>query len=300
MRMVHDSTTHADSGSSQILELLHDLNECPQISASKRYGFKAAGLTGQTDSLADLESGPPARYDKSSAQTALRDARYQLSRGEMALFEYRRLQDSILESGEFAPKKNYASLLATPHTMIPYPEEEAQDSVEERYRTGLPSQSQEEQYLHSLDTYLSGSASTPRPAEFPVGNRNGSERSTERDREMALRNPVSVYNWLRKHQPQVFLQDNETNPDKPPRAYGSRKSGRASTRESLVKQEPDLYDDDGIAVEATSSKGKRKRDDDGGYRPKGGSARPSKRKLTNSKDELGGGTPAAKRGKKDL
>ena len=111
----------------------------------------------------------------------------------------------------------------------------------------------------------------------------------ERDRDMALRNPVSVYNWLRKHQPQVFLQDNEMQSEKAAKGASSRTSKRAS---ASIKQEPELYDDDGIAVDAgSSSRGKRKRDDDGGYRPKGGNSRPAKRK----KDES---TTSAKKAKK--
>ena len=113
----------------------------------------------------------------------------------------------------------------------------------------------------------------------------------ERDRDMALRNPVSVYNWLRKHQPQVFLQDNEIQSDKPARGTTSRASKRAS---APIKQEPEFYDDDGIAVDTGSSlRGKRKRDDDGGYRPKGGNSRPAKRK----KDES---TSSAKKAKKPV
>ena len=93
---------------------------------------------------------------------------------------------------------------------------------------------------------------------------------------MAVRNPVSVYNWLRKHQPQVFLQDNELNSEKPAKTTGSRTSKRASV---AIKQEPELYDDDGIAIDmGATPRGKRKRDDDGGYRPKGGNSRPAKRK----------------------
>ncbi|KAK3383941.1 IEC3 subunit of the Ino80 complex, chromatin re-modelling-domain-containing protein [Lasiosphaeria ovina] len=141
------------------------------------------------------------------------------------------------------------------------------------------------------------------------------------NRDFALRNPTSVYNWLRKHAPKTFLQDAEThtaadkeNGDEHPssargngRVKGERGTGsgrgtggprnkRASiaySREKggLTLETVEFPDDDAVydAVTPTTagSKGKRKRviDDDPGYRPKGGSSRPTKKKR---KSEGGG------------
>ena len=149
---------------------------------------------------------------------------------------------------------------------------------------------QEEQYLNSLDAYINGQAPTPRShAANTLGAKNN-EKSTERDKEAQLRNPVSVYNWLRQNRPTVFLQDNEAAADKPARPAGARSSKRNANRDSIVKQEEEMYDDDGIAVDAATGRGKRKRDDDTGYRPKGGNSRPTKRK----KEEI----PSGRRSKK--
>ncbi len=219
-------------------------------------------------------------YDTSTASATLREARHELRSGEMTLTEYQRLADSILQSPGFAPQKSFASLSKTPiaHTVT----NGEQDRDPNGYvppASGFPSSQQEEQYLQGLDAYLTGSAATPRTFANGLAARNG-DRSMERDRDMALRNPVSVYNWLRKHQPQVFLQDNEVHAEKAPRGSTSRTSKRASTS---IKQEPELYDDDGIALDMSlNSRGKRKRDDDGGYRPKGGNSRPAKRKKDES------------------
>lgn len=49
----------------------------------------------------------------------------------------------------------------------------------------------------------------------PKGAAGASSASTaSRDRDLALRNPTSVYNWLRKHAPKTFLQDHEGGDEK--------------------------------------------------------------------------------------
>jgi hypothetical protein len=202
----------------------------------------------------------------------LREARHGLKNGRLSMADYRRVEDSIRQSKDFRPAKSYATLLETEYSSLDVAKthKNAGDSV----LNGFPAPAEEEQYLVGLDSYLDGVASTPRPYA-PMTIRGG-ERSIEKDREVAIKNPVSVYNWLRKNHPQVFLQDNEAHSEKPSTRPAT---SRASKRASAVKQEPDLYDEDGIAIDVgSSSRGKRKRDDDGGYRPKGGNGRPVKRK----------------------
>ena len=190
----------------------------------------------------------------------------------MSMTDYRRVEDSVRLTKDFKPAKSYASLLEMPCMSLD--STKSHDNAIEAVLNGFPAPREEERYLEGLDSYLNGSAPTPRP--FVATTIRNGERSGEKDRETALKNPVSVYNWLRKHQPQVFLQDNEAHPEKPSTRPAT---SRASKRASTVKQEPDLYDEDGIALDVGfSSRGKRKRDDDGGYRPKGGNGRPLKRK----------------------
>ena len=209
--------------------------------------------------------------------------------GEISLSHYQTISDSILESPGYAPQKSFVSLLRHALPASNMAGEHDRDSYAQS-ASGFPTSHQEEQYLQGLDAYLAGSATGPRAFAHTTPGRNG-DRGMERDREMALRNPVSVYNWLRKHQPQVFLQDNEIQSEKPPRGTASRSSKRASV---TIKQEAGLYDDEGIAVDVGSgSRGKRKRDDDGGYRPKGGNSRPAKRKKEES-------TPSTKKTRKPV
>ena len=192
----------------------------------------------------------------------------------MSLSDYQHLTRTILRSPDFAPSKSWASL-RTLAASSDIPSEDKDRDLDGQPPNGFPTSQQEEHYLQGLDAYLTGSAAASRPIASGLGAKNG-DRSTERDRDMALRNPVSVYNWLRRHQPQVFLQDNEAHSEKQPRATTSRSSKRVPAQ---TKPEQELYDDDGIAIDKVASgRGKRKRDEDGGYRPKGGNSRATKRK----------------------
>lgn len=261
---------------SQLLELLYDLNRCPQIPPQFRYDLLPAGASARKSQTTQDADDPQVTYDTSTASAALREARHELRSGEMTLSEYQRLADAILENPGFAPQKSFATLskMSIP-PVVTNTEQDRDSNGQGLHVSGFPSSQQEAQYLQGLDAYLTGSAVTPRAfVNGAAAARNG-DRSMERDRDMALRNPVSVYNWLRKHQPQVFLQDNEVHSEKQPRGSSSRTSKRAS---APIKQEPELYDEDGIALDmGLGSKRKRPRDDDGGYRPKGGNSRPSKR-----------------------
>jgi hypothetical protein len=206
-----------------------------------------------------------------------------LKKGKISMSDYCRMEGSLRRSKEFQPSKSYSSLLE-----LPYATAATSCGIgdDEAISSGFPAPKEEERYLEELDALMDGSA-TSRSAGVMAGA--AVDRLSEKDRETALKNPVSVYNWLRKHQPQVFLQDNEPQAEK---ASARSATSRASKRGSTVKQEPELYDEDGIAIDVTAgSRGKRKRDDDGGYRPKGGSGRPSKRK----KEEGSGSAKKSKR-----
>lgn len=255
---------------SQLLELLHDLNESPYVPASHRYDLQPpTPITKRPTHSYQAEALPA---DFVNAPMVLREARQNLENGRISIADYYRMEDSVRQGRNLKPKKSYAALLETSTSKLD--NAKAYNNAAETVLSGFLAPQEELQYLEDFDAYLDGAATTPRP--FAVAGIRGGERSSDKDREMALKNPVSVYNWLRKHQPQVFLQDNEAHLEK----QGTRQAtSRASKRASIVKQEPDLYDEDGIALDMGSgSRAKRKRDDDPGYRPKGGNGRPTKRK----------------------
>lgn len=188
--------------------------------------------------------------------------------------------------------------------------------------TGYYSPSHEATYLAQLDSSL-GISFIGGPPQLP-STRNP-DKEKERQKQHELQNPVSAYNWLRKNQPQVFLQDHEDGPspaarlakDKTSAAKASPKpraspkqpatKGTKRARESAVKKEEQdiVLDDDGTIIGGgglddlappMGSKGKRKRDrgdDDNAYRPKGGSSRAPKKKKQRASagDKERGGTP---------
>ena len=235
----------------------------------------------------------------------MRKARYQLQTGEVTAIQYQDVKDEILESPYFAPDESYADLTQFSTNTATHSGEE-KDTINHSIVPYLSSR-QEDQYCQSIDAYLNEETGHPRAHATLSSGASSSDKAAQREREMQLRNPVSVYNWLRKNKPSVFLQDNESAADKPARTTGSRSSKRNANRDSIVKQEPELYDEDGIAMDAPSGRGKRKRENDSGYRPKGGNARPTKRKKEDnvgnhvrggSRDEDNGSTHSRRASKK--
>lgn len=177
--------------------------------------------------------------------------------------------------------------------------------------TGYYSPSHETSHLVAFDHSLGISSSTDLPKPILVGPKIA-DKEKERQKQHELNNPVSAYNWLRKNQPQVFLQDHE-GAEKPTIPSGMVKDMKPKAspkpkgpRRSAVKKEKEdaeaVYDDDGYVIGGpgfddvplpSAGKGKRKRQGDEAYRPKGGSSRPSKRKKRASGEkDRGSGTPA--------
>ena len=151
----------------------------------------------------------------------------------------------------------------------------------------------EDDYLSALDNHLAPlhpeTATLPHPIK-------PSDR--EREKDAQLRNPVSVYNWLREHKPKVFLQDPRPEEKEPvpekvssvtestgrkasPKPPSSGTTKRRSAPKQEVEPEPEILDDEGnviggAGIDPPASKSKRKREDDA-YRPKGGSSKSRKR-----------------------
>lgn len=161
-----------------------------------------------------------------------------------------------------------------------------------------------DEYLFELDTRLK---LKPKPSLAPSAL---GKEMTNPAANFALRNPTSVYNWLRRHAPKTFLQDLEKDKEKDKKdkdkadRYGDKdddgpkpkrkstggprtKRQSAASRKKEEKEAAESMDwDDDVGYEAPAPKGKRKRDDDGGYRPKGGSSRPTKKRKSKDLSSL--------------
>lgn len=251
------------------MEILLDFNDSLHIPPQLRYDLSIADSSNALPSTESTKA-PAVSHNPESARSALRKAQARLKAREISPDEYSVVEDEVRESRVFAPGLQFSSLLDVPHTK-PVEEPPTDDQMETRL--GFLNPDEEAKYLDALDSQLGDSTAPTQPSEpLPI----------DKEREAAIQNPVSVYNWLRKHQPQVFLQDSEPNPEKPPsRPSNARASKRTATQ---MRKEEDFYDEDGIALDLdagaapSNPRGKRKRDEDGGYRPKGGSSRPSKKR----------------------
>ena len=240
-----------------------------------RYDLRSP--TPDASAVPALEPDLPPRKpsDVKSALSALQEAKEELATGQITPISYNRLEIALLDT--INRPQALTRLDTTPHTtlesVIPgyLPEDLDADTP-----TGYLSPGHEEEYLSILDSSIGTTRAGPSTHMAPHSTRVGDKH--EKEKEAQLRNPVSVYNWLRKHQPQVFLQDNELVPDKP--AAKPQTITKAPKRPSIApKQEQEIIDEDGFVIGglAEPSKPKRKREDEP-YRPKGGSSRPTKKK----------------------
>ncbi|KAK6851133.1 hypothetical protein PG987_000767 [Apiospora arundinis] len=186
---------------------------------------------------------------------------------------------------EDVPHNSYAA------TVEHFPEvlEEIEPKDPELYPTSFLKAEDIDNYIAELDARLGLKA---KPAVPPAASSIPSHSGAAAN--FALRNPTSVYNWLRRHAPKTFLQDLEKEKDKDKvkekekdHDHGEKMDG-GSKRKSIAKssskrqsiasrkdaaESMDWEDEGGYDASAMGSvRGKRKRlnDDDPGYRPKGG------------------------------
>ncbi|OTB09186.1 hypothetical protein M426DRAFT_18560 [Hypoxylon sp. CI-4A] len=204
-----------------------------------------------------------------------------------------------------------------PHRSFAATAEQSPDILEDlkpkdpqKYPTSFLSADDVDEYLYELDQRLK---LKPKPTLAPSAL---GKETTNPAANFAIRNPTSVYNWLRRHAPKTFLQDLEKEKDKDKGkdkddghhdkdddgkkrkgGGGARQTKRqsAASRKEKEKEAAEAMDwDDDTGFDPPTAKNKRKRDDDGGYRPKGGSSRPAKKRK--SKDL--GALPSAKGSRK--
>lgn len=182
---------------------------------------------------------------------------------------------------------------------------------------GYLSPAHEEDYLCSLDAVLShplepGAYDINDPANNDGRPFRPFDRSTAliTDKEVSLKNPMSVTNWLRRNQPEVFLQDKyeertnakasrqaaaeaaaATGGPSGPGGHGGR-SKRASMAsvstpvapkadEDMADEETGFYHETG----KSSARGTKRTRDDEPYRPKGGSSRPKRKRMSLAGEE---------------
>ncbi|KAL1617591.1 hypothetical protein SLS56_010914 [Neofusicoccum ribis] len=283
----------------QLIDLLLDINDTPKIPQHLRIDLRASSPS--SAAVPSLEAGEAS--DPDTIHRQLQEARADLAAGRISPEDFAQREAELTAKFSALDNKSLAELLKVPHTHFP-PEQIPDDLVGESL-AGYLSPNHEEEYLKELDVALSDPTmydpndTSGRPIRLPA-------RDIPSDKELQIRNPDSVYNWLRKHQPQVFLQDKENEKgdgaEKSSKGGGNGrgggKRGQAAANVATPSKGGDPDDEDGGFVPETGSgRGKRNKDDEP-YRPKGGSSRPSKRKREGEEGAGGarGGRKKAARG----
>ncbi|KAF5127455.1 uncharacterized protein G6M90_00g077500 [Metarhizium brunneum] len=266
----------------RLLDLLLDVNNSPQIPLDKRIDVS-------------LKPSPGAKIvlpidSKHAPQKELSIKKLQQLLEEIPHSTYTSAKDS---------KRSYVSDLAAPEG--------------EPFPPSFLSADDIDNYIHDIDSSIDPETHIPTlaPRAHP---------STNPIQHAHLKNPTSVTNWLRKHAPKIFLQDGEahdgddegqaghhTGGRKTRGSRGERGGGRGrGKRGSLASRmadrererdrgEWDASMDEDADFGTPVGRGKRKRDDDPGYRPGGSGGRPVKKKRKSDMD----GTPAARKSKKE-
>ncbi|CAG7915664.1 unnamed protein product [Penicillium olsonii] len=263
---IEDLSKRIQEQNDQLLEVLLEFNESLHVPPEMRFELSMPNDP-------PLQPAPeqeilPLINDATLARQAWSEAKAGLAAGSIDKSAYRMIEDNIKRNKVFAPAQQYGALSQTGHTNPDAAANSKRSDNESERALGYFTPEHETEYYLSLDAKLGDNAAAAQLARIP-------DRPTfaERERDMSIRNPASVYNWLRRNQPQT-LQDNEGASEK----SASRPSNaRSSKRAPAQRKDDDMYDEDGTETQPTP-KNKRKREEDTGYRPKGGSSRSKKKK----------------------
>ncbi|KAF2739719.1 hypothetical protein EJ04DRAFT_288197 [Polyplosphaeria fusca] len=275
----------------QILEVLLAMNESTRLPANRRIDLRE--LAEADVALPSLEAGPVPEV----VQQKLLELRNDLTNGLITEDEYARQADRLHNMPPVLATRSLASLEArVPHsTEVPDPVPEGLLLGENA--PGYMSPTHEEEYLLATDTALLDAAIYDPNAHDGRPLRITTSHPIPSEKDLTIRNPDSVYNWLRKNQPQVFLQDKEDHLSEKSSARpgnaarGGKRASAVSTNTPGPKTGDDGDEEVGFIPETGTASAKARRgnkEDDSAYRPKGGASRGGKRKREDG-DPIGKG-----------
>ncbi|CAI6320420.1 unnamed protein product [Periconia digitata] len=271
----------------QLLDTLLTMNETARIPAPRRVDLRT---------LAETDPAIPTSLDPELIQHRLHELRSDLANGLITPESYAHLTEHLHNSQVAGSMLTLAKLESSvPHsTTPPHPPVDGVDLTETA--PGYMSPNHEEEYLLSLDMAMANPNYKPESQDI---RRTIPIQAPPSEKDLTIRNPNSVYNWLRKNQPQVFLQDkDQVNPENVPEklpaksANGGGRGKRQSAAHGTPAPKTEHEDEDGFVPETgTTAKPRKSKggEEDGAYRPKGGSSRPSKRKREDGDAPTKGG-----------
>ncbi|KAL4792280.1 IEC3 subunit of the Ino80 complex, chromatin re-modelling-domain-containing protein [Aspergillus venezuelensis] len=274
---IEDLSKRIQEQNDQLLEVLLEFNDSVHVAPRLRYDLD---LPGDEDTRPTSE-GQPSYDDPASATSLLRNAKDNLANGNITAESYQKVEEGVKRGSAFAPLSRYSELMRVPHSG-PAPE----DQEPSNHLDGLSSNNlgfltpeHETEYYLATDARLGDMSAAVQLTRVPE-----KPSLLEREREHALRSPVSVHHWLRKNHPNVFLQDNENASEKSAsRPSNLRTSKRAP---AASRKDEDTHDEDSVMMESGpasgASKTKRKRDEETTPRGKAGGGRSSRKKKDDS------------------
>ncbi|KAG0652258.1 hypothetical protein D0Z07_1166 [Hyphodiscus hymeniophilus] len=258
----------------QILELLLDVNNSAQIPADKRINLYAEtpALSPVPDLITSEELALAGDNDTLEGQAIYNEI-------------CKILDEKTAERSSSNSSESLASLIdTTPHLNAGSPNRPPDLSSSFAPLSGYTEPSTYltldamDEYIYEIDSALGAAPPTPH------------HHHVSAPLDLALQNPHSVYNWLRRNEPKVFLQDGEGSEKSNGKPGSLRGAGKRSSMPAPSKPDAlEIVEEDGIGYDPTigglepTKGGKRKRDDDGGYHPKSGTPASGKVKKPRAK-----------------
>ncbi|KAL4757505.1 IEC3 subunit of the Ino80 complex, chromatin re-modelling-domain-containing protein [Aspergillus foveolatus] len=273
---IEDLSKRIQEQNDQLLEVLLEFNDAVHIPPKLRYDLH---VPGDEDILPPPDRELSAAYnDHALATSVLRNAKDDLAAGNITLESYQQLEGGLKRGRAFAPLLRYTDLLKVPHSA---PATESQGPVNPtddsslNQNLGFLTPEHETEYCLATDARLGDMAAAVQLSRVPE-----KPSLLEREREYALRSPVSVHHWLRKNHPNIFLQDNENASEK----SASRPSNLRTSKRSapMSRKDEDTHDEDSVMADSGpatgGSKAKRKRDEEATPRSKAAAGRSNRKK----------------------
>lgn len=236
-----------------MLDLLLDTNNCPQMPTEKRYDLS---LPIPSDAEEDCIL-PIDREPKSGPQPAK---------------NLRELLQDVPHLDFASTAKLHPNVVNELLNGIDSP---AADATTQQHPPAMLTADDIDNYLWDIDNRTArepeiyGGSSEPIPTLAPlareqqnvatpvpvVHSKAGASSSSSASRDFALRNPTSVYNWLRKHAPKTFLQDHEGGDDKKDKSH-HRKAPRAEDDDDDEEKRPSAKKGAGGSARKSSGEGR--------------------------------------------
>jgi hypothetical protein len=244
------------------MDFLLDVNNSAQIPIDKRINISPTGDIPALSPIPALVSDD----DFSSAAELQTPAGLAVYKEIRTMVEEKRVADAAEK-----PPKSLADMLATALTEVnsdkfTLSELEPEEGQPAPYQYLTPDQLDD--YLYDIDSSLG--TVPPLPPQF--------NQASQQD--LAFGNYHSPYNWLRRNQPHIFLQDGEGSEKSHGKPGALRGAGKRASIPAPSKPDAfEIVEEDGLSYDfalggGPSAKGKRKREEDddrsGGYHPKAG------------------------------